>query len=486
MSSDRNLDLMDEATGSIVIPQNVTKIGAGAFRDVPGLRSIVIPGTVKEIGEHAFSGNPTLENVIIEEGVERIGAFAFQNCTALKTIKIADSVSNIGSTCFASCTALIEVNFPKSLKTVPYRMFSWCGSLTEIEIIEGVEKVEGSAFEFCENLTRVTIPSTVTSFDGSSFLGDYRLTTIDISPNNNSFIFSNGFFMSKDGKTLRAIIGKMTEINIPETVVTVGTGIFDGYPVKAVLNISKNVSAIYSTYNSYITRINVDEENKSFKSDNGNLYNKDMSAIYRYTQNQEAFTLPSSVKMIGMRAFDRNTNLVNLTLSENLEKIEAFAFRLTKITRLDFGAKVKEIHPGTFCEQNIDITISSENPNYKTEDGVLILTKNGEKLVAVSKDLSIYNIPNSVEVIGTSAFYSKNNLREIVIPESVRVIENLAFDCAINLQKVEIKSGIESISSDAFSRCNSLKEIIIDKKEGSIAGAPWSCPYGLRAVFWKK
>ena len=50
MSSEQNLYLMDEATGTITIPETVTKIGAGAFRNVTGLRSIVIPGTVKEIG----------------------------------------------------------------------------------------------------------------------------------------------------------------------------------------------------------------------------------------------------------------------------------------------------------------------------------------------------------------------------------------------------------------------------------------------------
>lgn len=49
-----------------------------------------------------------------------------------------------------------------------------------------------------------------------------------------------------------------------------------------------------------------------------------------------------------------------------------------------------------------------------------------------------------------------------------------------------IQSNIENIATNAFTRCNSLKEIIIDKKEGEISGAPWGCPYGLRAVFWNK
>jgi len=89
MSAGNNLGLMDEATGSIIIPQSVTKIGEGAFSNLEGLKTIVIPGTVKEIGMNAFKNNKTLEKVIIQEGVEKIGDFAFQHCTALKTIKIA-------------------------------------------------------------------------------------------------------------------------------------------------------------------------------------------------------------------------------------------------------------------------------------------------------------------------------------------------------------------------------------------------------------
>ncbi len=485
MSSNTNLDLMDKATGTIIIPQNVTKIGNGAFRDLTGLRSIIIPSTVKEIGDHAFSGNPTLENVVIEEGVEKIGAFAFQQCTALKTIKIADSVSEIGSTCFENCTALVEINFPKSLKTIPYRMLARCYSLIEIEVPEGIETIVGTAFEYCEYLRKITLPATLTSLDGSAFVGNNKLTNIEISPQNNNYSFSNGFLMSRDGKILIFIIGNLTEINVPNTVETIQGGVFEACPVQAVLNISENVRTISSMFSSNITRINVVEENQWFKSDNGNLYNKDMSTIYKYTQNQTSFTLPSSVKVIATRAFHGNGNLTNLTLSQNLEKIEPFAFTYTKITNLDIGPKVKEIHPGAFNLRNMNIAISSENPNFKTEDGVIILTKDGKKMVLVSQSLSTYNIPSSVEIVGQGVFYNKSNLKEIVIPESVKIIESAAFDYSTNLQKVEIKSGIESIGSDAFGRCNSLKEIIIDKKENSIAGAPWGCPYGLRAVKWK-
>ena len=46
LSSNGNLLLMDE-TGTLTIPDSVTKIGEGAFANLEGLKTIVIPGTVK-------------------------------------------------------------------------------------------------------------------------------------------------------------------------------------------------------------------------------------------------------------------------------------------------------------------------------------------------------------------------------------------------------------------------------------------------------
>ncbi len=484
MSSEKNLDLMDEVTGTIVIPQNVTKIGNGAFRDVTGLRSIVIPGTVKEIGEYAFSGNPTLENVVIEEGVEKIGAFAFQACTALKSIKIADSVSEIGSTCFGNCTALAEINFPKALKTIPYRMLSNCTSLTEIEIPEGIERIDTFAFEVCSNLTRVKIPSTVTSISGSAFQFTGKLTNIEISEANNTYTFSNSSLMSKDGKKLYYVISNTAEINIPETVESIEYGALSSYSQKAMLNISKNVKTINTIFSSNITEINVVNDNLYFKSDNGNLYNKDMTMLIKYTQSQDSFVMPDTVTTIRAYAFAYRANIFQIKLSANLERIESFAFAGARITQLYLGEKVNYLSTSSF--ENVNVTISEDNPNFKTEDGTIILSKDGKKIVAISKNLTTYDIPSSVETIGSMAFYSKTNLKEITLPKNIKNIENSAFDYSINLQKVTIQSNIENIAANAFSRCNSLKEIIIDKKEGEISGAPWGCPYGLRAVFWKK
>ncbi len=485
MSSDRNLDLMDEATGSIVIPQNVTKIGAGAFRDVPGLRSIVIPGTVKEIGEHAFSGNPTLENVIIEEGVEKIGAYAFQSCLALKTIKIADSVSQIGELAFGKCTSLVEINFPKQLKEIPISMLDNCYKLKELDISEGITTINGFAFRSCTSLEKIKVPSTVTAIQGSAFIDDNKLINIEISANNRNFSFDSGSLMSKDGKTIYFVLANMDVIDIPETVESIDTGVFSSYPRNTVINVSKNVKKIHTSFNYTITAINVDEENPYFKSQDGNLYDKEMTIIYRYTQNKSSFTLPNTVKKIEHHAFALEWNLTQLILSENLEAICSWALSGINVPELYLPAKVNDINSQAFAGIDTRVTIAEDNQTYKTEDGILILGKDGKSVRTATQNLETYNIPDTVEYIYGGAFYYKTNLKELRLPSNIKYIGYYSFPNT-KLSKLEIPASIEGIDANAFLECSSLKEIIIDKKEGEISGAPWGCPYGLRAVFWKK
>lgn len=45
---------------------------------------------------------------------------------------------------------------------------------------------------------------------------------------------------------------------------------------------------------------------------------------------------------------------------------------------------------------NVDVTVSEDNENFKCEQGTYILSKNGEKLIAVSKNLETYTIPSCV------------------------------------------------------------------------------------------
>lgn len=67
-----------------------------------------------------------------------------------------------------------------------------------------------------------------------------------------------------------------------------------------------------------------------------------------------------------------------------------------------------------------------------------------------------------------------------------KIIGGSAFSQCSGLQTVEIPSTVTSIENLTFERCSNLSSIIINNKEGSIDGAPWGAPKGMRAITWKK
>ena len=169
-------------------------------------------------------------------------------------------------------------------------------------------------------------------------------------------------------------------------------------------------------------------------------------------------------------------------MPESLEIIEDYS--LCGETDIYIGKNLRYIETTCFDGANKNITISPENPFYKTLDGTLILSKDGKRLCAVSKNLDTYDIPKCVETISSNSFFSKTNIMKIRLSENIKVLEPYSFKNATNLKRIELSNFIEKIGINAFENCGELREIVIDKAKDSILGAPWGNPFGLRAVKW--
>lgn len=91
---------------SIVVKENVTKIGNNAFAfDEEGeshVEEVEIPASVQTVGENAFKNNDELKS-FEGDGVKNIGSQAFENCSSLEKVKFGKDVQSLGNRVFNNC-----------------------------------------------------------------------------------------------------------------------------------------------------------------------------------------------------------------------------------------------------------------------------------------------------------------------------------------------------------------------------------------------
>ena len=328
---------------SINLPNSVTTIGESAFLLCSSLTSITIPNSVTTIEEKAFELCENLTSINLSNNVTTIGKNAFIDCSSLTSITIPSSVTTIGDGAFVGCSSLTSIDvenensayasvngvlfdkdkttlirypsgkiadtyvIPNSVTTIGEGAFGGC-NLTTITIPNGVTMIEREAFRYCSNLTSITIPSSVTTI---------------------------GFFAFAECENL-------TSINIPSGVTTIGYGVFAGCNLTSITIPSSATTIKTGAFSSCssLTSIDVENENNTYASENGVLFNKNKTTlIYCPIGKTGTYVIPSSVTTIEKSAFSGCANLTSITIPSSVTTIESFAFNgytnLTSITNLN-------------------------------------------------------------------------------------------------------------------------------------------------------
>ena len=92
------------------IPDGVTHIPDGAFKNGHLIKEVILPASLETIGGSAFRQCTSLETVtFLGNNLTSIGCSAFRQCTSLEHIAIPDGVTSIGDSAFDGCTSLEHI-----------------------------------------------------------------------------------------------------------------------------------------------------------------------------------------------------------------------------------------------------------------------------------------------------------------------------------------------------------------------------------------
>ena len=372
-----------------------------------------------------------------------------------EVIEIPDShdgkpVTAIGINGFANSETVKEIIVPDSINTIKFRSFANCPNLTRVFIGKGVEKFEKS-------LTAFGVMSDSTSLNGY-FAGSDKV--------DGSFVVSGS-------------VG--ANLNTSDKV--------------AAFSISMSADGDAFVGCTGLVSIEVDADNPSFTSIDGNLYSKDAETLIKYApgKKETSFIIPESVKRLDQNAFANSATLEEVTIPAGFAGVSSS----------DSSDKSDNPFATAFpgCVKLTEIKIDPKNDKYTAIDGN-VYSKDGETFVyyAVGKTETSFTIPGGVKAIGDSAFsaglsdvYATSvkydtttndtsfsggvdsafvsnaatpqnalKLTEIIIPEGVVSIGAFAFAGCADLANLSIPSSIEYISADALSACKKLNYTVKD------------------------
>ena len=371
-------------SGEVVIPKTIEGYevkwigdrysGAAVFQGFTGITSIVIPDSVISIGVSTFSGCTSLAEIVIPDSVTSIGGFAFSGCTSLSKVDLPKTLTTIEAGTFRDCTSLKEIVIPDSVTEIRSNWgydgcdgaFSGCTSLSKVDLPKKLTTIEAGTFRDCTSLKEIVIPDSVTeircNWGLGAFSGCTSLSKVDLSKNL-TMIYEYTF----SGCT------SLAEIDIPDSVTSIGRFAFSGCTSLSKVKLPKTLTGIYSDVFSGCTSL-------------------------------KEIIIPDSVTSVGGSAFSNCISLESITIGSGVESLGD-----------EWIAS---------CRRLENITVSPENKNYSSVDGVLF-NKDKSELSAypIGNKRSSYTIPDGVEKIGKKAFYGCRYIESLTIPVSVAKIE---------------------------------------------------------------
>lgn len=406
------------------IPSTVTAIGDNAFLFGTAPSSLVIPGTIKSIGDDAFMYCSGLTDVTLTDGVERLGARAFSHCTSLMSMSFPASLSFIGAEAFSGCWSLIEIVVDEANPTYDSR--GGCNAL--------IESATGTLMLGCQN---TVMPQGITAIGPSSFAWS-----------------------------------RITAVNIPEGVTTIGDYAFDHcYYITELTLPSTLVSIGYSAFNGAYANLTTLTLPNSLTSLGG--------YAFACCSGLEHIDFGEGLQEIGDHAFFGCRGLTSLNLPNSLKSIGDDAFmECSGLTSFTLPAGVTHVGCAAFqaCENLTRMSVAAGSETFDSREDCNGIIETATNTLVAGCVATV--IPNTVTALDNGAFMECIGLSSIVIPPSVTAIGDHTFELCYYMDTIILPPHLQTIGKWAFAGCEKLVYMRIPSSVTMIdEGAFYDCPW---------
>ena len=430
--------------GEYTIPSTVKTIGTYAFSYCQKLNKITVGKNIEKVESYAFQYCNQLTEIALPASVKEIEREAFRNCTGLNTITLGKSLENVGDYAFYGCNKLTAITLPDTCQTIGQYAFQGCSALSDVNLGKGLVTIKYEAFWNCSSLKTVTLPESLKTIETYAF--EYT---------------------------------GLESICIPDSVETMGSNVFQGCGALASVTLGKGMTVVpNSTFNGCqaLKKVEIPANIKE---------------IYNYAFNNctalESVVFKEGLTRIRENAFNNCTSLTAVTLPESLVTVDGNAFNGCKALESFYvGKGVTSLPVSVFYGNNAlkTITVSEDNENFKSVDGVLFNKACTEILVFPRAKEGKYVIPDTVEKINNNAFDNATAITEVTIGSAVKTIGNNAFVSCKALTKIKINDNCESIGESAFKGCTALQSVTLGKNTKTLGNYCFYNCSSLSEIVW--
>ncbi len=529
--------------GAVVVPDQITVIGANAFAGCTNVTSIQFPKTVREIEAYAFdgctglTGTLTYKDNTMPNNLNYLGEYAFRGCTGITEIAIANKIYTMGTHVFENCTGLVKATLPdqflepKAETYIPEATFRNCSALTEVVLSAKAVRIDDAVFEGCSSLETIVFPDKVQTIGNNVFAGCTKLANITFSKTlyqiGKGSLTDTAFYKTaleeasnKEEDADRYVMvgqnaiiaylptttGDVT-LNIPDKAYAICEGAFDSFISRLVAveftatgrmakfgnNIFKNAIKLQSIelpskvqiipdglFDGCVNLRRVNTTKNRLTHIGANAFNNCRSL--------EEIFLPDAITVIDDYAFYGCTALKSILFPSNIVTIGDYAFKnCTGISEFTFTLKLSDVGVQAFDNtawyNNLSKydTKPTKNQFHIFGDGVLIKADIFENTIVIPENVkSIAAFTfNNWTKIGDREFYGSKLPKSITIPAGVTSIGDYAFFCCENLETVFISNTVTSIGEKAFYGCTKITSIVIPSSVTTIEDY---CFYGCTAL----